>query len=150
MVKKTHETIDVKIDKKTGHLKPVNMDSEQVLTSEEKPTKAALKAAEKKARREKSKSEEKDPIIDDFEPTSDGGEPPITSVQITEEDRLKVFIYQLEIEKIQLEAKLIDEKFARHNEKISRYVQDLRLKYDVPEDWKLNPHTGNFTNPNIK
>ncbi len=87
---------------------------------------------------------EENPHIDDFTPSVEGGAPPVSSIQVTEEDRLKVVVSQLQIQNLELESKVIEQKHVRKVEDLNRLIADYKINYSVPDDWKLHAPTGTF------
>ena len=87
---------------------------------------------------------EENPHIDDFTPPNQGGPAPVTSIQVSEEDRLRVLVAQLQIQNFETESKLIEQKHGRKVDELNRLISDYKDKYDVPDDWKLHGPTGTF------
>ena len=87
---------------------------------------------------------EENPHVDDFTASNEGGVPPVTSIQVSEEDRLRILVAQLQIENLELESKVTEQKHARKVDELNRLVADYKTKYEVPEGWKLNPVSGTF------
>jgi len=86
---------------------------------------------------------EENPHIDDFT-SSNGGVAPVTSIQISEEDRLKVLVAQLQIQNYEHESKVLEQKHARKVDELNRLIADYKINYSVPNEWKLHAPTGTF------
>jgi len=86
---------------------------------------------------------EENPHIDDFT-SSNGGIAPVTSIQLSEEDRLKVLVAQLQIQNYELESKVLEQKHARKLDELNRLIADYKINYSVPNEWKLHAPTGTF------
>jgi len=87
---------------------------------------------------------EENPHIDDFTASTEGGTPPMTSIQITEEDRLKVLVAQLQMQNLETESKLVEQKHGRKVDELNRLIADYKVTYNVPDDWTLHGPTGTF------
>ena len=85
---------------------------------------------------------EENPHIDDF--TSTKGIGPVTSIQITDEDKFRVIVAQLQMENLELESKLIEQKHTAKVTELNRIISDYKVKYEVPDEWKLHLASGSF------
>ena len=89
---------------------------------------------------------EENPHIDDFT-SSNGGVAPVTSIKVSEEDRLKVLVAQLQIQNMELESKILEQKHGRKIDELNRIIADYKSIYNVPDEWKLHAPTGTFNKP---
>jgi len=87
---------------------------------------------------------EENPHIDDFTSSNEGGVPPVTSIQISEEDRLRVLVAQLQMQNLETESKLVEQKHGRKVDELNRLIADYKVTYNVPDDWALHGPTGTF------
>lgn len=87
---------------------------------------------------------EENPHIDDFTSSKPDGIPPVTSIKITEEDRLRVLVAQLQLQNFELESKIIEQKHGRKVDELNNLISDYKDKYNVPDEWKLHAPTGTF------
>jgi len=87
---------------------------------------------------------EENPHIDDFTAPNNNGIPPVTSIKISEEDRLRVIVAQLQMQNLELESKIIEQKHARKVDELNKLIADYKDKYTVPDEWKLHAPSGTF------
>jgi len=79
-----------------------------------------------------------------IEETNDNTQDTITEVEVDETDKLKFNILQLDMKNMELESKVLEQKYQRQADAANLYIQDLKRKYEVGDDWKYNPTIGNF------
>jgi len=86
-------------------------------------------------------NDEQLPLIEE---TNDNTEEAITQLEVEETDKLKFNVMQLEMKNMELESKVLEQKYQRLADAANVYIQDLKRKYEVGDEWKYNPTIGNF------
>jgi len=86
-----------------------------------------------------------EPITDELpliEETHDNTQEDISEIEVEEADKLRFNIIQLDMKNMELESKLLEQKYQRLADNANIYIKDLKTKYNVADNWKYNPNTG--------